>query len=77
LTINAGTAQGDGHGNFRTSGQGLGVTCLGPEKGGGGTTYHLRFVDVPGRLTVTKNANEPALIDLERIGGRAVVVGLN
>jgi hypothetical protein len=40
------------------------------------TTYHLRFVDVPATVQVEKNAGEPAVIYIERVSGRAVLLGL-
>jgi hypothetical protein len=79
LTIGAGRALGDGHGNFRIveGARGLSVHCVDPPAGGGSTTYHLRFVDVPATLQVSKSAGEAAIIDLQRVSGRAVVVGLH
>jgi hypothetical protein len=57
---------------------GIGVSCYNASGGqvGYGTTYHLRFVDVPATVTVNKGFNETALIEVQRIDGRAVVVGL-
>lgn len=40
------------------------------------TTYHLNFVDVPQTYIVDKGAGEPTTIDLEKQGGRIVVVGV-
>lgn len=41
------------------------------------TTYHLRFVDVPQQFSVDKATGEPLLIDIEKRGGKVVVVGLH
>ncbi len=40
------------------------------------TTYHLNFVDVPQTYKVDKSAGEPCFIELEKQGGKIVVVGL-
>lgn len=40
------------------------------------TTYHLNFVDVPQTYKVDKSASEPSFIELEKQGGKIVVVGL-
>jgi len=75
LEIRQGTAIGDGRGNFHIApGAGsLSVSCPG---GGGSTTYHLRFVDVPAALSVRKAAGESALLIVLRAHGRAMLVGL-
>ena len=39
------------------------------------TSYHARFVATPTTTIVDKPANAPLVIDLERRGGRAVIVG--
>jgi hypothetical protein len=41
-----------------------------------GTTYHLRFVDVPETVQIEKKGGETTVIDVERRSGRALVVGL-
>ena len=38
------------------------------------TSYHARFVDTPSTIIVDKGAGEPLVIDLERRGGRIVIV---
>lgn len=40
------------------------------------TTYHLNFVSVPSRLEIRKQIGETVLIDLERVAGKAIIVGL-
>jgi hypothetical protein len=42
--------------------------------GSHGTTYHLRFVDVPRQLNLEKPAGGPLYIDLEKEGDKVVVV---
>lgn len=44
--------------------------------GSHGTTYHLRFVDVPRQLNLDKPAGEPLYIDLEKRGENVVVVDI-
>jgi hypothetical protein len=44
--------------------------------GSHGTTYHLRFVDVPRQLNLDKPAGEPLYIDLEKRGEKVVVVDI-
>src|SRR5690606_16426264 len=39
-----------------------------------GTSYHRRYVDTPRTYILDKAAGEPLLIELERQGGRAVIV---
>src|SRR5687767_36569 len=58
VRIEKGTATDLGNGNFRiNAGSGpLLVRCDG--SGGSGTTHHLRFVDVPASVEVTKNRGE-------------------
>jgi len=75
LEIQQGTAINDGGGNFHIAPDAgdLSVRCSG---GGGSTTYHLRFVDVPATVRVSKAAGESALLILRREHGRAVLVGV-
>jgi hypothetical protein len=42
-----------------------------------GTTYHLRFVDVPATVQIDKNGGGTAVIEVERRSGRALIVGLH
>lgn len=58
---------------------GLLVRCYGygGNSTGWGTTYHLRFVDVPATVEVTKNGGEAAVIEIQRRSGRAIVVGVH
>lgn len=81
LRIEKGAAVDKGHNNFRImeNSGGLSVRCYGQEVNatGWGTTYHLRFVDVPATVEVRKNGGEPAVIEVQRVSGRAVVVGLH
>lgn len=74
--VEKGSAIADGRGNFRTgTGSGdLTVRC--DDGGGGSTTYHLRFVDVASTASIKRARGEPTLLDVERIGGRAVLVGI-
>jgi len=44
--------------------------------GSHGTTYHLRFVEVPQQLNLDKRAGEPLYIDLEKHGEQVVVVDI-
>jgi hypothetical protein len=76
LRIEKGTATDLGNGNFRINANsgGLSVRCDGGE--GSGTTYHLRFVDVPATVEVTKNQGESASIEIRRVSGRATLTGL-
>lgn len=39
-----------------------------------GTSYHGRYVDTPKTYILDKAAGEPLLIELERQGGRAVII---
>lgn len=81
LRIERGKASNQGHGNFfiQEKSGGISVSCFGD--GGNsmawGTTYHLRFVDVLATVEVTKNGGEAAVIDIQRVDGRAVLVGLH
>lgn len=81
LRIEKGTAADQGHGNFRITENsgGLLVRCYGHDgyAAGWGTTYHLRFVDVPAAVEVTKNRGETAVIEIQRISGKAIVVGMH
>lgn len=81
LRIEKGAAVDKGHNNFRImeNSGGLSVRCDGHDGNatGWGTTYHLRFVDVPATVEVRKNGGEPAVIEVQRVSGRAVVVGLH
>jgi len=81
LVIDAGGADALGHGNFRTrenSGS-LHVRCYGSDGNAHswGTTYHLRFVEVPAAVQIQKNYNETAVIEVERKSGKAFVTGLH
>ena len=80
LRIEKGTAVGDGHGNFDVGANsgGLSVRCYGQDGSAAawGTTYHLRFVDVPATVEVEKKRGETAVIEVQRLSGRAAVVGL-
>ena len=40
------------------------------------TSYHARFVETPETYLIDKGASEVLIIDLERRGGRAVIVDL-
>jgi hypothetical protein len=75
IEIDRGYATSDGRGNFKlaTGAGGLSVRC---GDGGGSTTYHLRFVEVPTPLRAHKNADEPAFLELRRERGKALLVGL-
>jgi hypothetical protein len=79
LRIEKGGATSLGQNNFRIKdgSGGLSVRCAGQGSGGWGTTYHLRFVDVPVTVEVSKNDGEAATIELQRVAGRAVLVGLH
>ena len=37
----------------------------------------MRFVDVPATAEVTKKGGEIAVIEIQRVSGRAIVVGLH
>jgi hypothetical protein len=76
VEIARGAAVADGYGNFQVApGAGpLIVSCA--EGGGGSTTYHLRFVDVPRSLRVHKRAGEVTALELRRQGGKALLVAL-
>ena len=81
LRIERGKASDQGHGNFRVEEKsgGISVSCFGNDGSSmaWGTTYHLRFVDVTATVEVTKNGGEAAIIELQRVNGRTVVVGLH
>ena len=81
LKIEKGRATDVGHGNFRVqeNSGGISVNCYGHDGSarGWGTSYHLRFVDVPATVEVAKNGGEAAVIEVQRVAGRAVVVGLH
>ena len=81
LRIEQGAAVSDGHGNFHVTERSgdLSVHCFGRDgnEAGWGTTYHLRFVDVPATLEVTKKTGESAIVDVQRVSGRATVAGLH
>ena len=80
LRLSKGRAVSEGLGDFHLAEDsgGLAFDCASPRgyTHGYGTTYHLRFVDVPKTLEVVKTHNETAVIEVERQAGRAVVVGL-
>jgi hypothetical protein len=80
LRLDRGSAVALGHNNFRTTegSGGLHVRCFAGDGNphSWGTTYHLRFVDVPAPVQVDKKYGETAVIELQRINGRAVVVGV-
>lgn len=40
------------------------------------TSYHARFVEMPQTYLIDKEAGETLTLELERRGGRAVIVGL-
>jgi hypothetical protein len=81
LRIEKGAAANKGDNNFRIieNSGGLSVRCHGHDGNlsGWGTTYHLRFVDVPAAVEVRKDGGETAVIQVQRVSGRAVVVGLH
>jgi hypothetical protein len=68
-----------GQNNFRVDPEcgivGLSVRCA-DGKGGGSTTYDLRFVDVPTTLRASKQVRGPVTIEIERVSGRAAVRAL-
>jgi hypothetical protein len=81
LVLDAGAADALGSGNFRIrekSGP-LHVRCSGADGNthSWGTTYHLRFVEVPAALQVEKKYNEATIIEVERRAGKAIVTGLH
>ena len=81
LVIEAGASDALGLGNFRTR-EGSGSLHVDCNRSDGkphawSTTYHLRFVVVPQRVRVEKKSKEVAVIEIERRGGKAVVVGLH
>jgi hypothetical protein len=80
LRIEKGAAVNLGNGNFRTaenSGN-LSVQCYGDDGNPHRwhTTYHLRFVDVPATVEVTKQAGEAAVIQTQRVAGKPIVAGV-
>jgi hypothetical protein len=81
LRIEKGASINKGNNNFRTveGSGGLSMNCFGQDGNahGYGTTYHLRFVDVPAKVEVTKKDGETAVIKVQRISGRATVVGVH
>jgi hypothetical protein len=81
LRIEKGASINEGHNNFRSvkGSGGLSVSCYGQDGNahGYGTTYHLRFVDVPAAVAVSKNRGETAFIEVQRVSGRATIVGLH
>jgi hypothetical protein len=81
LRIEKGAAVHDGQGNFRTAENsgGLSVRCYGQDGNAHRwhTTYHLRFVDVPATVEVTKNGGQTAIIQIQRLSGKANVIGLH
>jgi hypothetical protein len=80
LRIEKGAATSDGQGNFRTkeNSGGLSVRCYGSDgnEHRWHTTYHLRFVDVPAPVEVTKNGGDTTVIEVQRASGKAVVTGV-
>ena len=81
LHLGKGSATADGNGNFHINrdADGLSVRCFNSSGNphAWGTTYHLRFVDVPETVDLQKQGGEVAVIEVERKSGRAVVVGLH
>ena len=81
LRLEKGAAADQGHGNFRITENsgGLSVRCYGRDGNptGWGTTYHLRFVNVPATAEVRKSGGETAVIEIQRVSGKAIVVGLH
>lgn len=75
----AAAAHSDGNVGIAENSGGLIVRCYGYDgnPAGWGTTYHLRFVDVPATVEVTKNRGETAVIEIRRVSGKAVVVGMH
>lgn len=80
LRIGQGASDNLGHNNFRIRGNsdGLLVRCYASDGNlhAWGTTYHLRFVEVPETVQIEKKAGETTVIDVERRSGKALVVGL-
>jgi hypothetical protein len=81
LHIGKGTATADGNGNFHINrdADGLSVRCYNSSGNphAWGTTYHLRFVDVPESVEVEKPGGAAVVIEVERKSGRPVVVRLH
>jgi len=81
LHLGKGSATAEGNGNFHINrgADGLLVRCFNSSGNphAWGTTYHLRFVDVPEAVQIEKQGGEAAVIEVERKAGRAVVVGLH
>jgi hypothetical protein len=81
LHLGKGSATADGRGNFRINrdADGLSVRCYNSSGNphAWGTSYHLRFVDVPEAVEIEKQGGEATVIEVERKAGRAVVVGLH
>jgi hypothetical protein len=81
LHLGKGSATADGSGNFRINrdADGLSVRCYNSSGNphAWGTSYHLRFVDVPEAVEIEKQGGEATVIEVERKAGRAVVVGLH
>src|SRR5262245_1759437 len=80
LHVGKGSATADGNGNFHINRgtDGLSVRCHNSSGNphAWGTTYHLRFVDVPEAVEIEKPYGAAAVIEVERKGGRPVVVRL-
>ena len=80
LRIGKGSATAEGNNNFHINpgAAGLSIRCYGSNGNphAWSTTYHLRFVDVPQTVEVEKPDGGTAFIQVDRQGGRAVVVGL-
>jgi hypothetical protein len=80
LRIGQGASDNLGNHNFRirSSSDGLSVRCYTSDGNlhAWGTSYHLRFVDVPETVQIEKKGGETTVIDVERRSGRALVVGL-
>jgi hypothetical protein len=80
LHIGKGSATADGNGNFHINrdANGLSVRCYNSSGNphAWGTTYHLRFMDVPEAVDIEKQGGAAAVIEVERRGGRAAVVRL-
>jgi hypothetical protein len=81
LHIGKGSATADGNGNFHINrdADGLSVRCYNSSGNphAWGTTYHLRFVDVPEAVEIEKPGGAAAVIEVERKSGRPVVVRLH
>lgn len=81
LHIGKGSATADGNGNFHINPgtDGLSVRCYNSSGNphAWGTTYHLRFVDVPEAVEIEKQGGAPTVIEVERKGGKPVVVRLH